>query len=1774
MDSDNKDAVVVDYGVSELATGGATDIKYIGIMSTASSSEEQPDVVTVDSITFTVAEDEGGDQPGGEGGEGGEEETGRVVAGDILANFNSNFENGYWWNDANWGQTAIAYTAYADGETKPSATCGNQYLQVLATAEAGGTAMMCSADIAALFTEGKNYEFSYLVKLAEGATGDVRFELFSQTSGYANDTAPTFVYDEESYTLSDSEWTLVSGTFEMCDTQEQMWVRFTSAAGVSFMIDDIRIGEVADQGGDQPGGEGGEGGEEETGRVVAGDILANFNSNFENGYWWNDANWGQTAIAYTAYADGETKPSATCGNQYLQVLATAEAGGTAMMCSADIAALFTEGKNYEFSYLVKLAEGATGDVRFELFSQTSGYANDTAPTFVYDEESYTLSDSEWTLVSGTFEMCDTQEQMWVRFTSAAGVSFMIDDIRIGEVADQGGDQPGGEGGEGGEEETGRVVAGDILANFNSNFENGYWWNDANWGQTAIAYTAYADGETKPSATCGNQYLQVLATAEAGGTAMLCSADISALFTEGKNYEFSYLVKLAEGVSGDVRFELFSQTSGYANDTAPTFVYDEESYTLSDSEWTLVSGTFEMCDTQEQMWVRFTSAAGVGFMIDDIRIGEVEGQGGDEPGDEPDEEEGEKVTYTFADLTEGPQWSNNATVDADGKLTVGFTGHYAQRYYNIPADIDMSKVQKVIIDGFEGSNYELRLLTQENVDSGFSGAAVSTATGNTLNVGTNTDVAYVGFACTSSAASESAPVVMKADSVTFVYYPEGEAAPTTSTVEYHFGDIPVAAGGYGHNKSVDEYNRLNLAFTQQYGEVKFAIPAELKDQIITGIEVTPVSGNTSTLAVKVYDTDAGMSSGAQMHVSWGGMKFTISPSKLVGVGFMTTDSNDAVASNPLLIKKITFTVQGDFEGGSDFLSEVSYNFNDLTAAGGWNQVSSVTAKDGKLTMNFAEKYGEVQFAIPDEMLGKNITKMSFSTSVGNAADLAVKLYAGDTAVVTKYGETSFDISTEEDITKFAFMLNSDDVSPIVIDKVTFVVEADVENGSEFITEAYTTVPAAALEPVISGNVEVLDAEVNGGKLGINFNEEGAAVFFKIPSYVDMSKVKYVDLEDVASALSLVDTTYGTALNGVKLNAYTAADFATKTPTLTSDTSAVVTDGNANIKYIGLVSTAATASVSMTRVGFVEKNITKNGDMFSWTADNFVFDGTNSTASATAVDDNKWLCTFEEADDIAIFELPETFITGNAKDFAIAISKRDVPVVLSFLDAEMNEVWSTKNPERVQSYHNVDTVASRVDVKAKYLAISVKEGGAKMCVLDGISANKRVFSNEPYVVPIYTILTYTAADVLKMENDGWSGSTFEKLGETVKVNLPGTYGEISFKLPVKIDLAQCESVNIKLKNQNLPIAVKLMKNYDAVVVNYDRVLGERNFAPFSDAQINKFSLMSLESAPYSSAEFESITFTIKGDYVPEAISTGGIIVNGNFDDPDVSDWKAAFWDDVTITTEVSAKPIFGNVNTYGVYSKRTSPYQCFAQDITGRVVQDGTYTFSFWAKLSDDYKGAPDNQRVVQFSPYTVDVNGVPDYNPNLQGVYAQSLKVGEWTKYEGIWKITNANKIESVFVRILEQGTNYGQGDCVLGSYAITGVEIKEYIPDPPSIDEDVPDLKAALTQEFGDGFIVGTAITGNEFDDIGVEMLANKHFNAITLGNELKPDAMMGYSEKHTALQTITFNGQKLVVPTLTFSSADAKLNTILKWNKKHPESPIKRSCSRMAFTDYGMVLP
>lgn len=286
---------------------------------------------------------------------------------------------------------------------------------------------------------------------------------------------------------------------------------------------------------------------------------------------------------------------------------------------------------------------------------------------------------------------------------------------------------------------------------------------------------------------------------------------------------------------------------------------------------------------------------------------------------------------------------------------------------------------------------------------------------------------------------------------------------------------------------------------------------------------------------------------------------------------------------------------------------------------------------------------------------------------------------------------------------------------------------------------------------------------------------------------------------------------------------------------------------------------------------------------------------------------------------------------------------------------------------------------------------------------------------------------------------------------------------------------------------------------------------------------------------------------------------VIVNPNFAEDDLSAWGAG-QGNATITAVTGENEIYDGITTYGQISDRTSPYECFAQDITALVENGKEYEYSFFAKLSEDYEGAPADQRELHFAPY-VTVNGqtsyLGSYSGELKGTCTQTLTPGEWTRYEGTFKIDYSGNIEQIVIRLLEQGNNYGQGDCVLGDYYVTAVSFREVQADPIVL-EDVKPLMDAVTADTQEDFLVGCATTVNEISDEGVAEIIKKHFNALTIGNELKPDAMFGYSNnKCPGTTTDILNGEEIVVPVMDFSRAEKILDKVKKWNEEAPENPI-----------------
>lgn len=121
---------------------------------------------------------------------------------------------------------------------------------------------------------------------------------------------------------------------------------------------------------------------------------------------------------------------------------------------------------------------------------------------------------------------------------------------------------------------------------------------------------------------------------------------------------------------------------------------------------------------------------------------------------------------------------------------------------------------------------------------------------------------------------------------------------------------------------------------------------------------------------------------------------------------------------------------------------------------------------------------------------------------------------------------------------------------------------------------------------------------------------------------------------------------------------------------------------------------------------------------------------------------------------------------------------------------------------------------------------------------------------------------------------------------------------------------------------------------------------------------------------------------------------------------------------------------------------------------------------------------------------------------------------------------------------------------------------------PPEIEKDIEDWKDSVTSDdaLGKDAIAGTGIMLSEITDDTLMKLVEKHFNAVTFGNELKPDALFNYQlENSVKTKTVQFDGQDLLVPvvndagdSLDFSRADAMVDKIMEWNAAHPDRKIR----------------
>ena len=444
---------------------------------------------------------------------------------------------------------------------------------------------------------------------------------------------------------------------------------------------------------------------------------------------------------------------------------------------------------------------------------------------------------------------------------------------------------------------------------------------------------------------------------------------------------------------------------------------------------------------------------------------------------------------------------------------------------------------------------------------------------------------------------------------------------------------------------------------------------------------------------------------------------------------------------------------------------------------------------------------------------------------------------------------------------------------------------------------------------------------------------------------------------------------------------------------------------------------------------------------------------------------------------------------------------------------------------------------------------------------------------------TTKTFAANQLTKAFAGGADGTSCESGEEGWNVVLKHDdaehkYPQAVWNLSESFDLANVESVTFNVKSQEGVIALKLgMTNasgwYDDVEACYGQN-GQKQYTIVpekTEGTFDKVVIMTTQND--ASFCLTSVVVTLKEGSGSQITHGENIIDNGDFSNQDFSSWSASKGD-ATITAEPVENGADIGVTTCGAITRSQDPsksYECFAQDITEKVSEGEEYEFSFWAKLSDDYnKELKDSQKTVQFQPYYENGDGKQEYDTTglISGTSAQILEAGKWTKFEGTYKIPSGAK--KVVIRILEQGDWQEPGSCIMGKYYVANVSMKKITKPKPEIEENIPDWKASVTESLGNGSIAGTAIMSSEISDYTLMALVKKHFNAVTFGNELKPDALFNYQIGQSVdSTTITFQGKELKVPVvndkqenLDFSRADAMLDKILEWNNANPNNKIR----------------
>ncbi len=204
---------------------------------------------------------------------------------------------------------------------------------------------------------------------------------------------------------------------------------------------------------------------------------------------------------------------------------------------------------------------------------------------------------------------------------------------------------------------------------------------------------------------------------------------------------------------------------------------------------------------------------------------------------------------------------------------------------------------------------------------------------------------------------------------------------------------------------------------------------------------------------------------------------------------------------------------------------------------------------------------------------------------------------------------------------------------------------------------------------------------------------------------------------------------------------------------------------------------------------------------------------------------------------------------------------------------------------------------------------------------------------------------------------------------------------------------------------------------------------------------------------------------------------VVLTSGFEDGTAGNWKARGTASLGVTDETAHGGKFSLLVT-----KRTQSWNGASRDLTGKILQNGTYSFSAWAKIRD---GQPDAALIMT-------VQRDKGTEQSYDRVTSVDAKSGQWVNLKGTYDAKNAFDKVSVYVESSSATLEYYIDDVSVLTVKNPEGAVK---PKPANI---------SIAQKYRNNFVIGTAVELSQLTG-AEEALIKKQFSGLTPENIMKP---------------------------------------------------------------------